>query len=86
MDTNELAMAVTSISLLLVLVVKSAPTVISIAVGDARTDKGELMMLSSGISLAEGNEPDAVSKDVGISEPRFVAVAPTLTPVGTEST
>ena len=85
-DNNELAIAVASRSTLPILVVKSALTAMSPAVGDARTSEGELTVPSSGILLTEGNEADAVNKDVGITESRSAAVAPTLIPVGTGST
>lgn len=84
MITNELAIGVASRSTLPVIVVKSALTVISTAVDDAGTSKDELPVSSSRISLAEGSEADAGSKDVGISESRSVA-GPTLISVGTES-
>ena len=86
MDTNELTIAVASRSTMSVLVVNSALTVRSTAVGDAEISKDELVMLSSGILLTEGNEADAVNKAVGNSESRSVAGAPTLMPFGTEST
>ena len=85
MDTDELTMAVVSRSTLLVLVVNPVLTVRSTAVGDAATRKDELTMLSSGTSLTEGYEADAVNKAVGNSESRSVAVAPTLMPFGTDS-
>lgn len=67
-DIDELAIAVASRSTLPVLVDKSALTLISTAVGDVRTMKGELTMPSPEVSLTKGNEAaDAVSKGVGSS-------------------
>jgi hypothetical protein len=72
-------------------VVKSALIVMSTAVGEAEIITGELVVSSpaESASLMGGNEANVVgsilNKDVGISDPRSVAVAPTLIPADIES-
>jgi hypothetical protein len=69
------------------LTVKSELTLISTAVDEAEMTRDGSMTPSPAdrASLMEGNEADTVNNDVGISDPRSVAVAPTLIPADMES-